>query len=314
MRIGGYEVRGELGRGSMGVVFAARDPATGRPVALKLLAGALDPARVARFRREGELTARLAHPGIVRVHDAGTDAQGRPWIAFEYVPGARTLADAFAELGPLERVRRVAEAADALGHAHAQGVVHRDVKPANLLVDAAGRVRVADFGVALASDQERLTRTGAWVGTPSYMAPEQLTGGPVGPPADVWSLGVVLYEALAGELPFAGDSLVSLAASMERGAPPLRAADLPPALGSVCARALAKDPARRYPDGTAFAAALREALAHPQAARSRRRGLLAAGLLAAGLLAAGLLAAGLLAAGLLAARSGDTSEARSDPT
>jgi formylglycine-generating enzyme required for sulfatase activity len=256
LRFGPYEVVGRLGQGAMGVVFRARDGG-GREVALKVALDVVDPGRLSRFRREGEVAARLSHPGIVQVHAAGDEA-GRPWLAFELVEGARDLGEAASGLEVPARVALVRDAARALGHAHAQGVVHRDVKPQNLLVDAAGRVRVTDFGVALLATAERLTRTGATVGTPAYMAPEQLVAdrGAVGPWTDVWGLGVVLFQVLTGELPFQADSELALAAAI-CSANVSRASDvrpgLPPSIDVIVARCLTADPGRRYPDGQALA-------------------------------------------------------------
>ncbi|MGE0713185.1 MAG: serine/threonine-protein kinase [Planctomycetota bacterium] len=281
-----YELLGELGRGGVGVVYRARDREGDREVALKVLLEPLQGARLERFRREGEVTAQLRHVGIVRVHDAGL-REGRAFIAYELVEGARPLDEVLPEL-PLERrVALVRDAARALGHAHAQGVVHRDVKPENLLIDAAGALRVADFGLAHVEGEERLTRTGAWVGTPITMAPEQLggSGGAIGPPTDVWALGVVLYLCLTDELPFCGDSLAELAsriAAANPSPPRALAPSLAPALEQVCLRALRRDPAERFPDGEALARALDEVL---RGALRRRRGPTAAllGVLGAGL-------------------------------
>ncbi|RMG07679.1 MAG: hypothetical protein D6731_23350 [Planctomycetota bacterium] len=263
-RVGRFEVRGSLGRGAMGTVYRARDPRTGREVALKLL-GCAGGVRAERFRREAEIAASLDHPGLVRVHEVG-EAEGRPFIVYALVEGARPLSEAFRELDRTARCRALVEAARALGHAHARGVVHRDVKGENVLFDAEGRVHVTDFGIAAATSLERLTVSGALVGTPSCMAPEQIEGRreALSPATDVWALGVLLYEALTGELPFAGHSLQELAGAILRAAPPPpRRLDptVPRALDAVCRRALAREPARRPPDGEAFARALEAALA-----------------------------------------------------
>ncbi len=296
-RIGPYVVRGVVGRGAMGMVLRGYDPAVGREVAIKLLLAAADPAQRARFAREGRLVAALDHPGIVRIHSAGELPDGRPYLAFELVEGARTLADALRELPRLERLRVVVEVARALGHAHARGVVHRDLKPENVLLDAAGHARLADFGVAIAGDQERLTRTGALVGTPLYMAPEQLghRTGEVGPAVDVWALGVLLYEALTDALPFQGTSLPELVAAIARARPtPPRGLDrsVPAGVEAVCLRALRADPAARYPDGSAFADDLERALVggRPAAAERAASRRLALGALALAALALGALA------------------------
>ncbi|MBX3468809.1 MAG: SUMF1/EgtB/PvdO family nonheme iron enzyme [Planctomycetes bacterium] len=309
-----YEVEGELGRGAMGVVLRARERGTGRRVALKLVVaagGRVDPARAARtrerFRREGEITASLRHPGIVRVHAAG-EAEGVPFLAYELVEGSRTLEDVLGRGGEPDLARRVAlvrDVARALGHAHARGVVHRDVKPSNVLIDAEGRVRVADFGLALAQGLERLTATGAAVGTPYYMAPEQVAGqrDAYGPPTDVWALGVLLYQAATGRLPFDGETLTELTGKILSGrhpAPGGPAAGLAP----VVARALRVAPGERHPDGEAFAQDLDAWLAGGAAggetlAWSRRRRL------RPGAVAAGLLVALALAAAVALPRGGE---------
>jgi len=260
---GRFVIEGVLGRGGMGVVYRAREPASGRAVALKLQSGRPSPARVERFRREGEVTATLRHPGIVRVYAGGLH-DGRPYLAYELVVG-ETLDEVLPRLERRRRVEALRDVARALGVAHAAGVVHRDVKPANVLVDADGRCRVADFGLAAVEGAEALTRTGALVGTPAFMAPEQFRAdAPAGPPADVWALGVMLYRALTDELPFSGDGIVELSSRIQEGdyRPP-RAVDptAPADLAAICAKALAVDAARRYPDGEALAVDLDDALA-----------------------------------------------------
>ncbi|HBP20250.1 MAG TPA: hypothetical protein DEA08_20980 [Planctomycetes bacterium] len=254
-----FELQGELGRGGMGVVFRAFDRTLNRPVALKaVIEERLSPERRERFRREGQVTAALSHPHVLRVHAAG-DHQGRPYLAYELVEGARTYEEALPGASREQVLTWVRDAARGLGAAHARGIVHRDVKPENLLVDSSGLVKVADFGLALAVDSERLTKTGAILGTPQFMAPELFAGKghqAVGPATDVWALGVLLYWSLAQAFPFEGASMLELAAQIASGEPiPLRQRDreLPRALESVCAKALAKEPERRYGDGDAFA-------------------------------------------------------------
>ncbi|RMG10015.1 MAG: serine/threonine protein kinase [Planctomycetota bacterium] len=260
------EIR-ELGQGAMGKVYAARD-ASGREVAVKVVARTLSQRARSRLRREGELAAALQHPGIVRVFGGG-EVGGLPYLVFELVRGARSFADALPELGRAERIRIILECAEALAHAHARGVLHRDIKPGNILLDNEGRAKVADFGLAWAPGVERLTATQALVGTPTYMSPEQLAGvaaETLTPAVDVWALGVVLYVALCDRLPFDAEGLLELARQVSIVPPPRpRRLDrsIPPALERVCLRALAKDPAHRFPDAAAFAAALREASAAP---------------------------------------------------
>lgn len=263
-RVGRYELRGRLGSGAMGDVFLAWDPGAQREVALKTRRG----GSAERFVREAELTAGLDHPGIVRVFDAGVDPSGLAYYACERVVGVQDLRDVFRTLPLAERVGLVRDAAAAVGHAHSRGVVHRDLKPDNLLVDEEGVIRVADFGLATAEDLERLTRTGALVGTPTHLAPEQwraLQGErvPIDPRSDVWALGVVLYEALTGELPFEGASWMELSARILAAtprAPSTISPEVPRALQNVCLRALSLDPAQRHPDGASLAAHLEEAL------------------------------------------------------
>jgi serine/threonine-protein kinase len=254
-RIDRFELLAELGRGGMGVVYHARDTASGQQVALKLLTR-VEPRRLLRFVREGEISASLRHPGIVAVHAAGA-SEGLAWLAFELVAGARTLDEASAGLPLARRLELVRDAARALGHAHARGVVHRDVKPANLLVGADYRVRVADFGVALGCDLERLTTSGALIGTPLYMAPELLHGrrDEVGPQADVWALGVLLYETACGRPPFDASTLTALLDAVTHPPPRPRAVapDVARGLEAVILRAMALDPADRHPDGEALA-------------------------------------------------------------
>ncbi|MCO5165635.1 MAG: bifunctional serine/threonine-protein kinase/formylglycine-generating enzyme family protein [Planctomycetes bacterium] len=297
-----FRIVAELGRGAVGAVYRAVEEESGREVALKVLLERPDPTRLARFAREGEVTAALDHPGIVRVHASGV-LGGRPFLAYELVPGGETLAEGLPKLDRSLRLRLLRDAAAAVGHAHARGVVHRDLKPANVLVDRSSgdvpRARVADFGMArLTGDsQDRLTRTGAIVGTPQYMAPEQAAGTrDVGPPADVWALGVMLYEALVDRLPFDGDTLQQLLVRI-CAADPTPPRTLDPALATdleaVVLRALEGDPARRYPDAGALAADLDAFLrGEPVSARRslaarlrRRRGLFLGGAALAGSLA-----------------------------
>jgi hypothetical protein len=297
-RVAHFELLAELGRGGMGVVHRARDTITGREVALKLVLEGAEAARRARFLREGEVTAKLDHPGIVRVHSAG-EADGRLYLAYELVPGARTLDQVLPGLPLRRRVEYVRDAARALGVAHAKGLVHRDVKAQNLLVDADGRLKVADFGLAMGDELERMTKTGALVGTPAAMAPEQFRGrrDQQGPATDVWALGVLLYEALTDEQPFGGGTITELMTSVCT-APPVppaqRRGSVPRALQASCLRALSKDPAARQPDGEALARELDAWLAAPGEAaagpRARRGPWLAAAGLALGLLGLGALA------------------------
>ncbi len=262
--IGRYEIVKELGRGAMGVVYLARDPHLGRDVALKTCALpdgiSEEMARQfhARFLREARAAASLSHPGIVTVYDAGEDPATRvPYIAMEYIAG-QTLKER------LDRKDRPeiawvtafgAVLAEALDVAHKAGIVHRDIKPANILIrDADGAVKLADFGVARLKSSD-LTQTGAALGSPSYMSPEQVRGLELDGRSDLFTLAVVLYESLCGRRPFKGDDVVSLAFSIANDTQvPLsrQSQGLPAALDAFFDRALAKDPAQRYPDALAF--------------------------------------------------------------
>jgi len=290
-QLGPYEILGTLGKGNQGEVYRARDSTLDREVALKVLRARTATAQ-ARFQREAEATAALDHPGIVRVHASGRE-DDLSYVVYELIEGAQTLGEAFAENPPPERVAGwILEAAQALGAAHAAGIVHRDLKPGNLLLDGEGKVRVADFGLAQTAEGSSLTATQAAVGTPRYMSPEQIRGGgETGPPADVWGLGVVLYEGLCGELPFQAETLAALTEEVLRAnpePPSARAPGVPAALEAVCLRCLRRDPGERYPDGAALAASLVDALRSP--AQAPRSPLGSAALVVTGCL---LLAAGL---------------------
>jgi serine/threonine-protein kinase len=253
-QIPGYEVEAVLGRGGMGVVFKARHLKLKRLVALKmLLAGSYaDSEELARFRREAEAVAALRHPKIVQVHDAG-EVSGRPYFTMEYVEGG-TLARSLA--GKPQRPRRAAELvatlASAVQFAHQSGFIHRDLKPANVLLLADGVPKITDFGLARAIEAgPRVTQSGACLGTPSYMAPEQALGqaSAVGPAVDIYALGVVLYETLTGQLPFDGQTIGEILQKViaEDPLPPSRLqARVPRDLETICLKCLQKSPARRY--------------------------------------------------------------------
>ena len=268
---GRYELEREVGRGAMGVVHVALDRRLGRRVALKTLAlpdGLSESQRAEfqqRFRREAHAAAGLAHPAIVTVHDADEDPQsGTPFIVMEYVEG-RSLRDVLEQdgsLAPDYAIRLAADVASGLDTAHGAGIVHRDLKPANLLIRASdGAVKIADFGVARVRTSE-LTQSGTSMGTPCYMSPEQIDGGPLDGRSDLFALAVILYEALCGTRPFDGETVPAVLHAVTHGTPVPpgeRVAGLPATLDRFFERALAKRPDDRFPGAASFRDALVEA-------------------------------------------------------
>lgn len=262
-RIERYVIESVLGRGGMGEVRRAEDLRLGRGVAIKILHRHLadDSALRQRFEEEARALAMLGHPNVVAVHDAG-EHDGMPFLVLELLPGA-TLADDIAK-GPLpsERVRTIGVAMLAgIEAAHRSGILHRDIKPGNVLMTETGGVKVADFGIAklLEDTGAGLTTASMVVGTPAYLAPERVQGEPASVLTDIYAVGVVLYEALCGSPPFVSDTPIATArAIVETRAPSLpdRCPDAEPALMSVIERALDRDPAARYPSAASMAAAL----------------------------------------------------------
>jgi eukaryotic-like serine/threonine-protein kinase len=266
-----YRFESRIATGGMGEVWRATDTALGRPVAVKVLKSeyADDPSFRSRFEVEARHAASLHHPGVASVYDVGESellgaadgsAVPRPFLVMELVDGQplSALLRGGRPLDP-EVVRDLmAQAADAIGAAHRAGIVHRDVKPANLLVTPERQIKITDFGIARASDGLGLTGTGQVMGTPQYLSPEQARGTTATPASDVYALGVVAFECLAGHRPFDAESPVATALSHLNDPVP----DLPPSvpadLAAVVRRAMSKDPSRRYADGDAFAVALRD--------------------------------------------------------
>jgi serine/threonine protein kinase len=242
--IGGrYRPERLLGRGGSAEVWCCTDEALDRQVALKLVtsSGGEDAGRVGD---EARLLARLSHPGLVPVYDAGTDETGRPWVVMELVDG-ETLSDAIRR-GPMpsQRVAEIgARLADALAYVHGEALIHRDVKPANVLLGNDGRVRLTDFGIARLVDAAKVTATGLTVGTASYLSPEQVTAEPVGTAADVYSLGLVLLECLTGQREYPGSAVEVALARLSR--PPHVPADLPDGWPGLLTAMTDRDPARR---------------------------------------------------------------------
>jgi len=269
-----YELGDRLGSGGMSTVYKAVDRVLERTVAVKVLAEHLsdDEKFVARFRREALAVAKLVHPNIVQVYDTGVDA-GRHFIVMEYVEG-RSGAQLLQRDGALEprvAVEIAAQACAGLEYAHRMGIIHRDVKPGNLMViggPAGGSpemtVKLADFGIARAAEQTRLTQVGSVVGTAAYLSPEQSRGEEATPISDVYSLGVVTYQLLTARLPYEGNSLAELAIRREneRPLPPTSYdKDIPEALSQAVLKALENEPEDRYVDALAYGAALRGGLA-----------------------------------------------------
>ncbi|HUA70857.1 MAG TPA: protein kinase [Solirubrobacteraceae bacterium] len=282
--VGRYRIEGRLGVGGMSTVQLAFDERLERFVAIKLLAEHLadDPTFVSRFRREALSAARLVHPNIVQVFDFGFDEQARQhFIVMEHVPG-HSCAELLRDHGPMEvdqAVDVVTQACRGLDYAHRNGVVHRDVKPGNLLVSDSDVVKLADFGIARATDQSSITQVGSVLGTAAYLAPEQARGEEAGPRADLYSLGVVAYQLLSGRLPYEASSLSELALKQQRE-PPASVDELnprvPPELADAISMALSLDKEDRPETamllGEAIAAGARGAEPLRTGARSRNPG------------------------------------------
>jgi eukaryotic-like serine/threonine-protein kinase len=274
-----YEVEELVGTGGMSSVYRARDNVLERRVALKVLHEhfSSDPEYVERFRREARAIARLNHPNIVTVIDRG-EFEGRQFIVFEHVPG-ENLKEIVEREGPLpvsEALALTHQIARGLGFAHEHGVVHRDVKPQNVLLDESGVAKVTDFGIARSLDpSDELTETGTLLGTSDYIAPEQATGQLVDERSDQYSLGVLLYELLTGEVPYPGETFMAIAMRHVRDPVPSvreRRADVPAPVDAIVARAMAKRPEDRFPSMEAMMAAIEACLAEEAAASTEANG------------------------------------------
>jgi serine/threonine protein kinase len=265
-KLGRYEVVSELGKGAMGIVYLAKDPVIGRLVAIKTIrATGNDEDDTQEFRerfvREAQTAGILSHPNIVTIHDIGEDAETQTsFIAMEYIEG-KNLKMLLAEKTkfPFEQISEmIAEIAEALDYAHRKGIIHRDVKPANVIITTDGKVKITDFGIAKIASSN-LTTTGQFLGTPNYMSPEQVSGAPVDGRSDLFSLGVVLYELLTSKKPFQGDNLTAISYKIvhEDFTPPHDLAPgVPVEFNEIVARAMAKDPWNRYQRGKDLALAL----------------------------------------------------------
>jgi serine/threonine-protein kinase len=271
---GRYRIDGIAGHGGMATVFEAYDNVLERKVAIKLLGRRHDTTGVVeeRFRREALAEARIVHPNVVAVHDVGVHPDGRPFIVMDFVDG-ESLAVEIAR-GPIgsERIARIgAQIARALAAAHELGIIHRDVKPANILIDGQGLPQLTDFGLARLDDNVELTIAGELLGTAMYVAPEQARFGTCSPQGDLYSLGAVLYHALAGAPPFDGGGALDMALRrFEEDPPPLagRVADVDPELAALVHALLARDPAARPVDATSVAETLWDVAARMRTRRS----------------------------------------------
>ena len=276
-RVGSYHITALLGAGGMGEVYRAHDDRLDRDVALKLLPSTwfADETARARLLREARAAAGLNHPNICTIHEVG-EAGGQPYIAMEYVPGEPLNAVLARGRMPLDSTLRYAgQMADALAHAHERGVIHRDLKSANIVITPEGRVKILDFGVAkrlpigegaemMTKSGLELTQEGTIVGTLPYMAPEQLRGQPADTRSDIWAMGVVIYEMASGERPFTGQTSFEVTSAILERPPRPTGGTVPPALGAVIERCLAKEADRRYQRAGEVRAAL-EVLTQPRA-------------------------------------------------
>jgi serine/threonine protein kinase len=273
-KLGRYEVLNELGKGAMGVVYLAKDPVIGRLVAVKTIRTSQtgdDDSESREFRerfvREAQTAGILSHPNIVTIHDIGEDTESRTsFIAMEYIDG-RNLKSLITDKKKFswdEVADLIAQIGEALDYAHRKGIIHRDVKPANIMLTTDGKIKITDFGIAKVASSN-LTTTGQFLGTPNYMSPEQVSGAPVDGRSDIFSLGVVLYELLTNRKPFQGDNLTAISYKIVHEdfvLPGDLSADVPHEFNPIVARAMAKDPWNRYQRGKDMALALYQLKAH----------------------------------------------------
>ncbi|MFI6758277.1 protein kinase [Micromonospora sp. NPDC050417] len=277
-----YRLDERIAGGGMGDVWRGTDEVLGRTVAVKILLPALldEPGFAERFRGEARTMATINHPGVVDVYDYGSDQQ-IAFLVMEYVEGdaLSTTLGRVGRLTPARTMALMAQAADALHAAHEKGIVHRDVKPGNLLVRPNGTLVLTDFGIARSAMVGQLTAAGSVLGTASYISPEQATGGTASPASDVYALGVVAYQCLSGRRPFEGENPLDIAMQHVRDAPRPLPADIPPAVRAIVERSMAKDPAARWPTAATLAAVARQAAtpaqpmrppAHPAPAQPNR--------------------------------------------
>jgi serine/threonine-protein kinase len=270
---GRFRLVERIASGGMGDVWRCVDEVLGRTVAVKILLPSLleEPGFSERFRGEALTMATINHPSVVDIYDYGSDPTAGAYLVMEYVEGdalSRTLARV-SRLTPARTMALVAQAADALQAAHEKGVVHRDVKPGNLLVRPNGTLVLTDFGIARATGAAALTAAGSVLGTAMYISPEQAMGEQASPLSDVYALGVVAYQCLAGRRPFEGENPLEIAMRHVREAAPPLPPDIPPNVRTIVERAMAKDPKARWPTASAFAAVARRAAAELAAAGPR---------------------------------------------
>ena len=277
-KFGRYKVLKELGRGAMGIVYLAEDEVLSRTVAIKMIAltGSAEERDMheGRFRQEARAAGAVSHPSIITIYDVGREGD-TAFIAMELVEG-RELRDLIRDgsLAPAQSIELVALVAEALAPAHARGIVHRDIKPGNIMVLADGRIKVMDFGIARLKEPTVKTQTGVLLGSPQYMSPEQISGQSLDGRADIFSLGVVLYEMLTGVKPFDAPDLTQVlfwVVNMPPKPPSERAPGLPPVVDYIIARALKKRPEERYATAAEFASDLRDCVAEVKAAQVEAR-------------------------------------------